>query len=463
MKSLASILCFLVAANSIALFAQAQQPAQKVVTKFETLRGEVVDSRGNQIEKCCVAAWIYEQGSVDRLDDIVNSHRQWETKDAPGRFSFDVEKPISIKPTLRLTCRVTAAGYLPVIKEFSRHKDIANFDGNFGRITLKRTVKVRGRITMPASAKDEAPLLPRATFKTITQSKSQPLYQKGQFFEGGSFEVILPEDCQVKMLAYSQNAAAISKTVKIVKFAPESSGQDLGDIPLAKGVSVCGVVLTRDGSPVANQSVKLSQILEGQYIHASAVTDELGEFELAPRLGNVVVKLNDEAAEDGAAPNSAGRKLIASPVKLTLRQGEAVKPIEFREAESFLITGSVALENGRVPENVMVAVSNKQHGTSDQKRIGKDGTFAFAVARGLEVSLVIMYNGDNEGSFFVASLTADSLHENRDVLVDYKDDVQMFNFKPIEKHIGPLDFVLLKAIPEHTTAAEEALKWILGD
>ena len=48
-KSFALLLCVVLAASSSALFAQTEQPAKEVVTKFETLRGEVVDSQGNII------------------------------------------------------------------------------------------------------------------------------------------------------------------------------------------------------------------------------------------------------------------------------------------------------------------------------------------------------------------------------------------------------------------------------
>ena len=133
----------------------------------------------------------------------------------------------------------------------------------------------------------------------------------------------------MKMVAYSNNAAAISKTVKIEKFDPDNDGQDLGEIQLKEGVPVSGVVLTRNGSPVENQSVYLWQDLDGQVVHATAITDALGEFDLAPRLGKVIVKLNERLDKDGKAANSTGRKLTARAVNLTLRQGEAAKPIEF--------------------------------------------------------------------------------------------------------------------------------------
>ena len=463
MRSFAFVLCFVLIASSSALFAQTEQPAKEVFTKFETLRGEVVDSHGNRIEKCEVSVSMYNTVKIGKYLDKAEYLGQWEAKDPDDQFRFDVEEPMSLKSNPRLVCRVTAEGYLPESKTVFRRSELAKFDGNFGRLTLKRAVKVTGRISMPASAGDEALQQPKISFKLVTESKAQRFQQSAEFSEDGLFEVTLPEDCQMKMVAYSNNAAAISKTVKIEKFDPDNDGQDLGEIQLKEGVPVSGVVLTRNGSPVENQSVYLWQDLDGQVVHATAITDALGEFDLAPRLGKVIVKLNERLDKDGKAANSTGRKLTARAVNLTLRQGEAAKPIEFREAETFLIKGSVSLADGRVPDNVYVALTNDSDNRHEQCDIGKDGTFAFAIPRGLQSTLVIAYNGDDEDTFFVSSLRSESLNQHRDAFVNYKDDTQAFFIKPIEDHIGPLDFVLLKHIPEHSTATEKVFNWILGD
>ncbi len=465
MKSISLLLSVVLAACTSALFAQTEKPADEVFTKFETLRGEVVDSHGNKIEKFSVVAVMYASTGTTRKDKAQSKFDgKWEAKDIEGKFSFDVEQPIAIKPHAQVECIVFANGYLPAHKTLLKKSAIAEFDGNFGTIILKREVNVTGRLVMPASAGDEKLLEPSISFTLATKSHAPANPLQGEFSGDGNFEVTLPEDCQLKMIAYSQNAAAISKTINIHKFDPDSGSQNLGEFQLREGVTVSGVVLTRNGAPVENQLVNLSQHLEGQYIHASAITDALGEFDLAPRLGEVVVRLNEQVGQDGEVTNSIGRKLIARPVELTLRQGEPAKPIEFREAETFLITGSVALEDGRVPDNVHIAISDNLDSSRHQpKLVGEDGKFAFAVPRGLKVALIIMYNGDDEKSFFVSSLSGDSLNQNRDVLEKYEDDVQIFNFKPIEKNIGPLEFVLLEHLPEHTTATEEVFNWILGD
>lgn len=465
MKSCVLLLCVvLLTAATGAVFAQTEKPADEILTKFETLRGEVVDSRGNKVENFSVNAALYDStATIGKDGEPINFYGKWEAKDVEGKFSFDVEQPIAIKPNTRLICRVTAEGYLPELKRLFRRKEIAAFDGNFGKISLKRAVKVTGRLVMPASADDEKLLEPIVRFTLVTKSHAPVNPQRGEFSEDGTFEATLPEDCQMEMIAYSQNAAAISRTITIEKFDPAKDAQNLGEFELPEGVSVSGVVLTRNGSPVENQSVYLLQRLDDQYIHAIATTDALGEFDLAPRLGKVIVRLNEQIGPDGKATNSTGRKLTARPVELTLRAGEAVKPIEFREAETFLIAGSVSLEDGRIPKKAFVAISD-QHGTSDdQKVVEKDGKFAFAVPRGSKASLIIMYNGDDEESFFVSSLRGDSLAQNRDAIENYEDDVQIFNFKPIEKNIGPLDFILQEHVPEQTTVTEEIFNWILGD
>lgn len=462
MKLLALLLCVILTVSS-GVFAQTEQPAEEVFTKFETLRGEVVDSHGNKIEKCSVGVALYYNNGIGKLRDKEENLRLGEANDAEGEFSFDVEKPIALNSNPRLVCRVTADGYLQGGKSVFKRSELAKFDGNFGQIVLKRAVKVTGRLTMPASAGDESLLEPTVRFTTTKKSVTRRLHPPLEISEDGSFEVTLPEDCQVKMAAYSNNAAAISKTVTIEKIDPAKDGQDLGEIRLLEGVAVSGVVLTRDGRPVENQAVYLSQVLDGQYIHASAITDALGEFELAPRLGNVVVKLNERVDEDGKVPNSTGRKLTAKAVTLKLRQGEAVKPIEFREAEAFLVTGSVALEDGRVPSNVYVAISNSEDHRHEQINVGDEGVFKFAVPRGVKISLIIAYYGDDEETYFVSSLTSDSLNKHRSALEKYEDEAQIFNLKPIEKHIGPLDFVLQEHIPEHSTATEEVFNWILGE
>ena len=465
MKSFTLLLCIVFAVSTSALFAQSEKPTDEVFTKFETLRGEVVDSHGNKIEKCSVHASIYEPVRSINKDGVERKfHGKWAAKDIDGEFSFDVEQPIPINPHLFLTCSVTAEGYSTAHKILARTSAIAEFDGDFGKITLKRAVKVTGRLVMPASAESESLLEPVITFTSVTKSQASGFQRRGKFSKDGSFEVTLPEDCEVKIIAYSQNAAAISKTVTIEKIDLETGQQDLGELQLVEGISVSGVVLTRDGYPVKNQSIHLYQRLDGhQIISATAITDALGEFELAPRLGEVVVKLNEQLGKDGKATNSTGRKLAARAIELILRQGEAVKPVEFREAETFLITGSVALEDGQVPEDVRVAVADNFEKRFEETAVDEDGRFAFAVPRGLKVSLLIMYSGGDGESFFVSSLRGDSLNQNRDAFVNYEDDEQVFYFKPIEKNIGPLDFVLLEHLPEHTTATQEVFKWILGN
>jgi hypothetical protein len=460
----ATLLCFVLAASSGALFAQSKQSAQEVFTQFETLRGEVVDVNGNRIPKCSVNVSLSDTIEVDKLRDKTKSLGRWAAKDTAGEFSFDTEQPISINFNTRLICRVSAQGYLPASKNLYRRSDLAIFDGNFGKITLKRPVNVTGRIVMPASSAAEPLRQPKASVRLITnpRARASEFHEPVPVAKDGSFELTLPESSQVEIVAYSQNAAAISKTVQIEKFDPNSDRQELGEIQLVEGVAVSGVVLTRDGTPVENQLVSLSQVLAGQYIHATAITDVLGEFELAPRLGEVVIKLNEEFSNDGKATNSAGRKLTARPVNLTLRQGVEVKPIEFREVESFLITGSVALENGHVPDSVYVAASNNFDNRQVRKDVGKDGTFAFAVAQGVKVSLIIAYDGDDRETGFVSSLKSDSLNQNRNAFSNYKDEEQSFHLKPIQENIGPLDFILQEHIPEHSTATEEVFNWILG-
>ena len=465
MKSFAILLSIVVAASTSVLFAQTEQSAEEVFTKFETLRGEVVDSHGNNIENFSVHASIYEPvRSIDKDQAKRKFHGDWAAKEIDGEFSFDVEQPIPINPHLFLTCTVAAEGYSAAHKILARTSAIAEFDGDFGKITLKRTVKVTGRLVMPASAEAESLLEPVITFTLATKSQAPGFQQQGAFSKDGSFEVFLPEDCEVKVIAYSQNAAAISKTVTIEKFDPDTGQQELGELRLVEGVSVSGVVLTKNGYPVENQSIHLYQHLDGhQIVSATAITDALGEFELPPRSGEVVVKLNEQLGKDGKAANSTGRKLTARDVELVLRQGEAVKPIEFREAETFLITGSVALNNGQVPNNVHVAILDNLERKYEQTAVDKDGRFAFAVPHGMETSLLIMYSGNDGESFFVSSLRTDSLNQNREAFVNYEDDEQIFYFKPIEKNIGPLDFVLLEHLPEQTTATQEVFKWILGN
>lgn len=467
MKSIALLLCVVLTASTSAVFAQSEKPAEDVFTKFQTLRGEVVDSHGNGIEKFSVNAAVHESfESFESFGDARAAQKplgRWEAKDVQGKFSFVVEQPIVVKPHSLLVCQINAEGFLPVHDFLWGMKEISEFDGNFGTVALKRAVKVTGRLVLTASAGDEKILDPIVRFTSSNKSSAAPFHQGAEFSDDGSFEAILPEDCQVKMIAYSKNAAAISKTVTIEKFDPAKDAQDLGEFQLPEGVAVAGVVLTRNGSPVENQSIYLTQKIDGQHVHTLSITDVLGEFELPPRLGEVIVRLNEEVGADGKATNSTGRKLTASPVELTLRPGEPVKPIEFREAETFLISGSVALEDGRIPKQVYVAISGQDGTSHDQQVIGKDGEFAFAIARGLKTSLIIMHKSGDKESFFVCSLSGDSLLQNRDAIENYQDDVQIFNFKPIQKNIGPLDFILQKHTPEPTTATEKVFNWILGN
>ena len=314
-----------------------------------------------------------------------------------GEFQFDINETFPVSNKTYITRTVAADGFIDTDRDQS-FTPLSKFKGDFGKIKLLRGMKIKGTLKMPDSQSDEEIVAPKIY---ISQKPSGRTPDYNNIFqswckvgEDGTFEISVPENCELQVTASCANAGASTQHFTIKKSEAEDNEQDLGDIKLKAGVSVSGVVLDSDGKPVEGQIVQSQNAQPSSYlvhtVYGSAFTDAEGKFKLPPREGKLLITLVKQSRIDNKHVKVKGELMMAKPVKLTLKTGEAVPNIEIRECPTYTIYGVVNFEKNK-PHMGTSSGSNAQA----QVEVKDNGEFEVKVVEDATPYLMLF---DSDGS-----------------------------------------------------------------
>ena len=185
--------------------------------------------------------------------------KKWEGEFENGEFQFDVDGPISFNEMTYIHSQVKAEGFIELGQNGSGYEQLVAFKGKFSAVKLVRAIKITGKVVLPDGQSDEELVDPKLLVAK-KMSSFMPDYNK--WFQAsvsmnpdGSFEQLVPENCNLQLTASSGNAAALQKQFKIPKAESAEDVHDLGELKLKEGTRVSGVVLDRDSEPVEGQVV----------------------------------------------------------------------------------------------------------------------------------------------------------------------------------------------------------------
>ena len=445
--------------SSVCTTSHAQEEPETVT--FAEFKGKVVDSRGKPIEKFKIEVTVFDYskgGWYVAPETLKKCEGEFEN----GEFQFDINEtfPAASNKTY-ITRSVSADGFIDTNRNQS-FTQLSTFKGDFGKIKLLRGIKIKGTVKLPDSQSD-GELVAAKVYVSKKMSSLMPDYSNAfQKFvkvgEGGVFEAVVPEDCKLLVTTSCDNAAASTQTFTIKKCDGEGDEQDLGDIKLKEGVSVSGVVLDSDGKPVEGQIVHSRQTVQQSSIvysavYGNAVTDAEGKFKLPPREGELDITLVKQASIDNKQVKVKGDLIMAKPVKLTLKAGEAVPDIEIRECPTYKVHGVVNFEKSK-PNISTSSGSNAQV----QIKVKDNGEFEVEVVEGTTPYLMIFDSNGSESK--VARLSTSS---RKYFSGNTREDSQFFSLKKVTSDIGPLEFTMVPQVIESTTFSEMLYEWYFWD
>ncbi len=177
---------------------------------------------------------------------------------------------------------------------------------------------------------------------------------------------------------------------------------DLGTITLTKGVAVTGVALGVEGKPLAGLLIEarrergsspefdtLDQLMVTDAIRRTAETDAEGRFTLEPLPpGTYRVMPTDYDSRVDPSAGRARRELpgVFAPQKLTIKEGEALPPLEVRALPHVVIEGQWLDSKGQPKGGWEGSVFGRMDGEfwHDMARPDAQGKFSLKVPHGLE-------------------------------------------------------------------------------
>lgn len=455
----------LTSATSIAMAQDAD--AADAVTTFDKITGEVVDSNGKPVENFNVTIRVYDYAdNFSRSPKIVKT---WEGDFKSGKFEFDVAVPIAINNGVYVSRTITAPGYIELSNPNSPTGfiQLRTFEGDFKKIKLNRGVKIRGKIVLPANlaeAKLRSPkLLVQKKANGLMPNFNRMFQQYVGVSDDGTFEAMVPENCKLTLTAFADNAATTRHPITIPKSDSKDDEQDIGEIKLKEGVSVSGIVLNRQGEPIAGQVVQirqseLSNRVMLSYILGHAVSDADGKFKLPPREGKCQISVVPEGTIDGKQIKVKGEHLIVKPMSLTLGTDKPAKEIELKECEMLRVHGVVSFTG--IKPTIRIGIPSQ-----GQKSVlvKEDGSFEAQVPAESAASLIIFrYDGT---AHYEGKLSSESIAKFGQQFAGSAGEAKtVFQLKELMSDLGPLEFEMVQRIVDDRSFTERMFDWMVyGD
>ena len=177
---------------------------------------------------------------------------------------------------------------------------------------------------------------------------------------------------------------------------------------------------------------------------------------LPPREGKCDISLVEKAVASKEVVKTKGDLLIAKPVSVNLKAGTPADDVEIRESKTWKIHGVVKYEN----EKPSIGFYNER-GSQGQNKLplNDDGSFEARVIDGAESSYLIIY-GSSGSEIEMAFLSRDSRKEfGKHFSTSLESEAQYFQFKKVSSDIGPLEFSMVKYLPDERTMMEQIFDW----
>ena len=269
----------------------------------------------------------------------------------------------------------------------------------FETIELRPASPITGRIETPDGT-------PASGIRLLAYSKTDKLGTKG-YMEYGSF-VRAKTDAEGRFrLAITTPGQGVfwilpEKYAPEMHVLPDGKRGDLGTIALTRGVSLTGVALDVDGKPLAKLLIEarrergngpefeaLNRMMVSDALERTAETDAEGRFTLDP-LPPATYRImpTDYDSRGDRSEGRARRALpgVFAPKSLTIKDAEAVSPIEVRALPHVVIEGQWLDSKGQPKGGWESSVFGRMDGSfwHDQTRPDSQGKFSLKVPHGLE-------------------------------------------------------------------------------
>ncbi len=372
------------AAGTVAPVAAVARPAQKVTKESDAktngasnVSGRLVDDRGEPFREIEVKARITIWYSFASKEKPVFLERAVRT-DRDGRFVL--ESLAAPKPDSRYEFRLQSPQFVSVNKSVTSEKIV---NGALGDLNPSRLVAAGGRVLDPNGRPVAKAVVTVVAVggKPSDDSLPETMKERVETDASGRFTANVPAYREYGLMVRS-DAGAI---VRIV--VPEGT-ETLADIPLARGVTVSGRVLTKDGRPIAgcvvclksndDQSLRTELTVGSQElaINDFRVTDSDGRFRFSPVLGSFLVHLvprNEAFRADSAEFRRAVDPPPFVPVALRLdRAGE--RAITLIEAPTAKVSGTIRKEDGSPAAGLTVRLMIPPQGGNSYLNLGETRT-----------------------------------------------------------------------------------------
>jgi RNA polymerase sigma factor (sigma-70 family) len=384
----------------------AQLPADKADGEALVFSGTVVDkdtSRPVRGATVTVRQLVYRngQGSWPGREKLVQETRH--PTDAEGRYGFTIAAEHARRRDLYVEVRVEhpdyaprnhfggAVGY-PLSWLRDRQKNIWRF---FERLQLHPGKAVSGVVETP-DGKPAADVKVVA-YSTVPDGQGVSDFQawtEGKTDAQGRFEVMAVTPGLAAVWVLPRDFVPLREVLK------DNRRGDLGRLTLARGQIVTGRVMSRDGQPVAGVYVNavpagpdpaLATLPIADLGRRSALTDAKGEFKFAPlAAGEYQVQPFEQRYEppaDGKQPEPRPLPGVFTPQILTVRQGRAPRPLEFRAGSQVVVEARYVDSKrnpGRAYEFHLFGRIDAQRHWSGVGRIGKNGVVTALAPLGLK-------------------------------------------------------------------------------
>ena len=445
--SLLAVVLLWLSLPALILNGQSKDNAEPLTTKFTLLKGKVHDTSGKPLEKFKVTIKLEDYSdSLDHLSDIKLIAR-WEKEFESGEFEFKVDRKFELHDNIWMGLNVVAEGYATPGTKWFEKTQLKSFDGDLGTKQLKRGIKVHGTLRLPSSSGDT-----KIKHGEISVSDLAGFFQDTAIDEDGSFSLVVPEDCEIEFAASADNGAQLTKKITIPKFA-EGAEKDLGQLVFPEGIKARGKVLGVDGNPAEGQVVLMWHMGGIKSAATVAITDEQGQFELAPRLGKCEMALVDKFKIGERLFKRTGKEVFAKSVQIELEAGKTHKPIEIRALRKHKVTGSIKLPDGTPASKVTFSVSYEY--VNDIVKADSNGNFKVELPEEVDIQIHLDTREHDDTGNSVSRLTTSTLKKFRK---NFKGrphrPSNWYELTAITGDIGPLDFEIVTSEPDQRTVTE---------
>jgi beta-lactamase regulating signal transducer with metallopeptidase domain len=330
--------------------------AQKDSTKTDSIasvrlpgniEGEVLDQQDKPVAKANVVISI-----VSNPDRAPALPKPWTaTTDQRGRYTFSTDG-LTLTADDFFCIKIQAEGFAELTTYYQGE---AGAKGSLPGQRLHAARKIQGRLVDP----EGKPVADAVVRFQASSADMTLLFDTGPLpvDQSGAFTASIPKAGKAAFAIYPRGFAP-----RIVD-VPEDAA-DLGPIHVETGTSLTGRVVDRQGHGVAGTVVAIQSeehrmlFSFGVLIGTAVKTDETGNFTLPPVRGTYKVWVA------GDAPDYSRRITVNGstpppilPEKIEFDGSDATEKIEFREAVSIVVRGSVRRADGSPVPGVEVKSS----------------------------------------------------------------------------------------------------------